>query len=129
MVPSTFCSTWWMWPLSTVTEPYGRSSASACAESAVPQHHDRGGIGDLRQVGFHPRDLLVAERGHGAHLEVEHVVQADEMHAVLVEAVISPALAVVVEVLEVAADTVIDRVVLAGNGVHVVMELLQHLAR
>src|SRR5438132_1303302 len=37
--PSTFCSTWWMWPLSTVTEPKRRSEASARSASSVVQPH------------------------------------------------------------------------------------------
>src|SRR6185312_7775648 len=36
-LPSTFCITWWMWPLSTVTEPKRFNSPSACSESCVPQ--------------------------------------------------------------------------------------------
>ena len=39
MLPSTFCTIWWMWPLSTVTEPKRFSIASACAPSSVPQPH------------------------------------------------------------------------------------------
>ena len=34
--PSTFCMSWWMWPLSTVTEPKPLSSSSARALSSVP---------------------------------------------------------------------------------------------
>ena len=37
MRPSTFCAIWWIWPLSTVTDPNRASSFSACAESSVPQ--------------------------------------------------------------------------------------------
>ena len=36
-LPSTFCITWWMWPLSTVTEPKRLRYESACAPSSVPQ--------------------------------------------------------------------------------------------
>src|SRR5215831_7028880 len=35
--PSTFCMIWWMWPLSTVTEPKRLTRSSAWAESSVPQ--------------------------------------------------------------------------------------------
>ena len=38
-LPSTFCITWWMWPLSTVTEPKRLSRSSARAPSSVPQPH------------------------------------------------------------------------------------------
>src|SRR6202030_3694970 len=36
-LPSTFCITWWMWPLSTVTEPNFLRYDSAWALSSVPQ--------------------------------------------------------------------------------------------
>jgi hypothetical protein len=36
-LPSTFCITWWMWPLSTVTEPKPFRRSSARAPSSVPQ--------------------------------------------------------------------------------------------
>src|SRR4029078_13083460 len=35
-LPSTFCITWWMWPLSTVTEPKPLRYPSASAPAAVP---------------------------------------------------------------------------------------------
>ena len=35
-LPSTFCISWWMWPLSTVTEPNRLRYPSACAASSVP---------------------------------------------------------------------------------------------
>ena len=38
-LPSTFCITWWMWPLSTVTEPNFLRYDSAWAPSWVPQPH------------------------------------------------------------------------------------------
>jgi len=38
-LPSTFCTTWWIWPLSTVTEPNGFSEANACSASPVVQPH------------------------------------------------------------------------------------------
>jgi hypothetical protein len=38
-LPSIFCITWWMWPLSTVTEPKRLSSSSARPPSSVPQPH------------------------------------------------------------------------------------------
>src|SRR3989442_1648781 len=38
-LPSTFRSTWWMWPFNTVTEPKRRSEASACSASSVVQPH------------------------------------------------------------------------------------------
>src|SRR5262249_38093226 len=38
-LPSTFCITWWIWPLSTVTEPNPFRYSSARAPSSVPQPH------------------------------------------------------------------------------------------
>src|SRR5207302_11503290 len=38
-LPSTFLSTWWMWPLSTVTEPKRFNRPSARSASSVPQPH------------------------------------------------------------------------------------------
>src|SRR6185503_2811289 len=37
--PSTFCSTWWMWPFSTLTDPNRLRSPSACSLSSVPHPH------------------------------------------------------------------------------------------
>lgn len=37
--PSTFCNTWWMWPLSTVSEPNRFRVLSTCSASRVPQPH------------------------------------------------------------------------------------------
>ena len=143
-LPSTFCSTWWMWPFSTVTDPNGRSSAIACAESEVPQPHGSqivhigmwarttiGVDGDAAgEIRLQPGELLVAERSHRARLEVQGVGQADEMDAALVEAVPRATLAVVIEELEIAGDAVVDRVVLARHRVHAVdLDLGKELAR
>src|SRR5439155_16170860 len=38
-LPSTFCNVWWIWPLSTVTEPNFFKYDSAWALSSVPQPH------------------------------------------------------------------------------------------
>ena len=51
---------------------------------------------------FEPGELLVAERRHRAGLEVSKLLQADEVHAGLVEAVPALAVAVVIEVLQIA---------------------------
>ena len=37
ILPSTFCTIWWIWPFSTVTDPKRRSSVAICSPSAVPQ--------------------------------------------------------------------------------------------
>src|SRR4029077_10358973 len=96
----------------------------------MPQHHDRGGVRDVREIVFYPGELFVAERRKGAHLEVEHVVQGYEMRAALIEAVPGLAVAIVIEELEIAGYAVIDGVVLARNRVHAVdMDFLQQFAR
>ena len=76
MLPSTFCMIWWMWPLSTVTDPKRLSRLNACSESSVPQPQSgytvHSGtcakstigvlLGETRHVVLQPRDLLGAER-------------------------------------------------------------------
>ena len=102
-LPSTFCMTWWMCPFSTVTEPKRRSSASACAPSSVPQPHSwltvQSGTWANTTIGWlagraarsllQPVELLGAEVAEAAGLEVLHVVEADEVHALLVEAILA----------------------------------------
>ena len=94
----------------------------------VREHHDRRRARDAREIAFQPGDLFVAELRQGARLEVLHVVQADEMHAALVEAVPRLAIAIVIEKPEIAGRAVIDRVVFARNRMHAIYtDFLQHL--
>ena len=100
-LPSTFCMSWWMWPLSTVTEPKRSSSASACGRilrAPAPFGSD-GPQGDMRedddrrrgalalQIVGEPRELLGAEIAHAARLQIDDIDEADEMHAAMVEGI------------------------------------------
>ena len=74
-LPSTFCMIWWMWPLSTVTEPKRlriaerlRSVLGAPApfgidrpERHVREHDDRRRGGEAFHVVCEPFELIVAE--------------------------------------------------------------------
>ena len=105
-LPSTFCMIWWMWPLSTVTEPKRLTSVERAGgvvgapapvgvdrpQRDVGEDDDRGRGGLAFEVLGEPGELLVAERAHAAGLEVGDVDEADEMHAVLVEGVPAGAL-------------------------------------
>ena len=72
------------------------------------------------QVVFQPLELLVAQKAKSAGLEVGNVDEADEVDAVLVEAVPAAALGVLAVAFEIGfASALIDDVVLAGHIVHV----------
>ena len=100
-LPSTFCITWWMWPFSTVTEPKRRRWPSARVavlgapaplrvdrpERDVGEDHDRLARRPAAQVVLQPGKLRLAEMAEAARPQVHDVVQADEVHAALVEAV------------------------------------------
>ena len=119
-----------MWPFNTVTDPYGRSNASAAAESAVPHPHGRRAVRDAGEIALQPLELLVTERRKRLRLEVEHVAKADEANAVLLEAVPRPILAVVIELLEIAAEARIERIVFARHRMHTIdFELSQKILR
>ena len=123
-----------MWPLSTVTEPKRASSASACAESCVPQPHSGaivhsgmcanttiGVDGCLRlQVVGEPGELLGAEIAHAAGLEIDDVDEADEVHAGLVERIPAGALRALAVALEIGlAVVLVDDVVFARHVMRV----------
>src|SRR5438445_727026 len=55
------------------------------------EHHDRLAGRAPPQIIRQPRQLRVAEIAEPPGLQVPHIVQPDEMHALLVEAVIRPA--------------------------------------
>src|SRR6478672_13144458 len=44
ILPSTFCVIWWIWPLSTVTEPKRARSFIASVASSVPQPHSASAV-------------------------------------------------------------------------------------
>ena len=68
---------------------------------------------------FEPFELLVAEIAEPAGLEVDDVDQADEVHAVGVEAVPAGALGAASVAVEVKLLVRIEEVVLAGDVMHV----------
>ena len=89
-----------------------------CPQRDVGKQHDRGGGRFALQIVRKPRQLLGAKRSHPARLEVRHIDQANEMHAVLVERI--PAAPLGVDSLAIAlqvglAEVGIDDVVFAGN--------------
>ena len=95
-----------------------------CAKTTI------GVLADLAlQIVFEPRELLGAEIAEAAGLEIDDIDQADEVHAVIVEAVPARAfrsLAVTVEIG--LAARFIDDVVLAGNVVDLQPGFAEHLS-
>ena len=85
----------------------------------VGEHHDRRRGRLALEVVGEPGDLLVTQRAEAAGLQVDHVDEADEVHAVLVEAVPAGALGVLAVALAVELDLFVDDVVLARHVVHV----------
>ena len=67
------------------------------------------------QVVLQPLELLGAELAEAAGLEVHDVDQADEVHAVVVEAVPAGALGALAVALEIELALLVDDVVLAGD--------------
>ena len=68
---------------------------------------------------FSHAELVGAERAEAAGLQVQHVHQADEVHAFRVEAVPALALGVLSVALQVLLAVVVEHVVLAGHEEHV----------
>src|SRR6202142_2977369 len=81
----------------------------------VREYHDRRAVLQVLDVVLHPRELLGTERTESPSLEIHHVYQPDEMHALLVEAVPSRALAPFSVALEKLLSVIVEDVVLAGN--------------
>ena len=71
----------------------------------------------MLHVVFQPLELLVAEVAQTVALQVDHVHQADEVHAVGVEAVPAVAFGALAEAVEVALAVLLEDVVLAGHRV------------
>ena len=83
------------------------------------EHHDRRRGRAALEVVLEPGELLVAEIAEAAGLEVDDVDQADEVHAVGVEAVPAGALGAAAVALEVELAVLVEDVVLARHVVHV----------
>src|SRR5580693_2914133 len=70
-------------------------------------------------VGFEPSELLGAEVAEPAGLEIDDIDQADEMHAVGIEAVPAGALAAAAVTLTIELAVLVEEVVLARDVMHV----------
>src|SRR5215467_10562588 len=71
------------------------------------------------EVVLQPFELVVAEIAQAAGLEIDHVNEADEMHAVGVEAVPAGALRAAAIALEIELVLIIDDVMLARHVMHI----------
>ena len=83
------------------------------------KHNDRSARLQVLDVIFEPLELFVSQRAEPSGLQVQHVHQADEMHALLVEAVPPCALRFFAVALEILLPVVVQHVVFAGNENHV----------
>ena len=72
----------------------------------------------MRSFSSHCK-LVVAEIAEPAGLEIEHVDQADEMHAVGIEAVPAAALGAFAVAVAVELHLLVEKIVLAGHVMHV----------
>src|SRR5271168_5318646 len=83
---------------------------------------------ELFHVVFEPLELIGAEQAQAAGFEVSHVVEGDEVDALLVKAVPAAALGAFAEAVEEFAAVVNEHVVLAGNVVDLAgAEAFEHL--
>ena len=80
---------------------------------------DRGRCRATLEVVLQPFELLVAEIAQAAGLEIDDIDEADEVHAVGVEAVPAGALGAAAIALAVELHVIIEDVVLAGHVMHV----------
>src|ERR1700689_3713957 len=83
----------------------------------VRKYHDRSAGGAPLQIRLEPFELRLSECSKSVGLEVEHVDQADEMHALVIEAVVAAPLRRLAVAIEIFARGRIGDVVLAGGGV------------
>ena len=83
------------------------------------EHHDRLARRASPQIVLEPFELRLPELPEPAGAQVGHVVQADEVHASLVEAVPSSGLRAAREALEEGPAVIHEHVVLAGHVVRV----------
>ncbi len=92
------------------------------------EDHNRGLCALALQVVGEPGELVGSEIAHAASFEVDHVDEADEVHAVLVERVPAGAARVLAVALQVGlAGSLVDHVMLARNVVAVELELADRL--
>src|SRR4029077_13033559 len=88
-------------------------------ERDVREHDDRGRGGASLEVVLQPFKLVVAEIAQATGLEIDHVDETDEMHAVGVEAVPAGALGASPVALAIELLLGINDVVLAWHVVHI----------
>src|SRR5215471_17964587 len=118
-----------MCPFSTVTDPNGRRSAIACAESAVPQPQGS----QIVHSGMWASTTTGVECETRARSLVIQAIcsspSAASMPAALIEAVPRPPSAIVIEKLEIPGHAFVDRVVFPRDGMYAIdTDFLQQLA-
>src|SRR5262245_9678825 len=96
-------------------------------ERNVGEDHDRRRRRATLEVVLEPFELLVAEIAETARLKVDHVDEADEMHAVGIEAVPAGSLGAAPVTLAIELLLVIEEIVLARHIVHVEARLRDRL--
>ena len=80
---------------------------------------DRGRGGAAFDVGFEPCELLAAEIAEPAGFEIDDIDQADEVHAVGVEAVPAGAFGAAAVAFAIEFPLRVEEIVLAGDVMHV----------
>src|SRR3984893_14157094 len=85
----------------------------------VREDDDRGRCRAALEVALQPFELLVAEIAQAAGLEIDHVDEADEMHAVGVEAVPARAFGAATVAVAVELHVLVENVVFARYVMHV----------
>src|SRR5262249_43381006 len=85
----------------------------------VREDDDRGRCRPALEVALQPFELLVAEIAQAAGLEIDNVDEADEMHAVGVEAVPARAFGAATVAVAVELHALVEEVVLTRNVMHV----------
>ena len=81
------------------------------------EHHDGGAGRQAGHVFLQPFQLRFAQRPQAGALQVDHIHQPDEVHAMCVEAVPAVAFGALAVAVEVALAVFLQYVVLPGNGV------------
>src|SRR5437899_2241170 len=82
------------------------------------EHHNRRAVGNRLEIIFHPFELLIAELAQATFANRHHVVQADEVRALVVEAEPALSLRTFAKPFEVLFAVVVEHVVFAGDIKH-----------
>src|SRR5215471_13272797 len=84
------------------------------------ENDDRRRCGLSVQIVGEPRELLLTEIAHAARLKIEHIVEADEMHAAMIEGIPAFALRELAVAVEIdLAGAFVDDVVLTWHIMNV----------